>query len=119
MAKAVVLCGHHTSSYWAPFRACTALWYVEKGKSRPVLVSWRFVAPAPSSTGHFALLPARRQDTTTTSNGLHVLHLPTLSFMLHVLLFRFLLGPGLLIGRLRNELCPAMRLWKILWQSFQ
>ena len=65
----------------------------------------------------FSLLTAHWQDTTTTSNGLHVPHFHTLSFMLYVFLFYHsfsVLGPCLsedyvmVLG-----LCPATQLWRV------
>lgn len=65
----------------------------------------------------FSLLTAHWQDTTSSSNGLHVPHFHTLSFMLCVFLFYHsssVLGPCLsedyvmVLG-----LCPATHLWRV------
>ena len=65
----------------------------------------------------FSLLTAHWQDTTTPSNGLHVPHFHTLSFMLYVFLFYHsfsVLAPcssedyAMVLG-----LCPTTHLWRV------
>ena len=65
----------------------------------------------------FSLLTAHWQDTTTTSNGLHVPHFHTLSFMLYVFLFYHsfsVIAPcssedyAMVLG-----LCPTTHLWRV------